>query len=197
MPERMNFASFYERPRFGSPRLPIGRVAGLMGSAAGVAVEAMLLDRRTSRTRSEPFPAADALLDAMPGPTEILFVYAVPGDGSVGRSCVSLHAGPEAVVVTASLPGMSMAASAEWVAEVCTKLYAAGLELAQRCVVAAGGECELDADLPTAAAALAAACARDSLAAWVACDADALPELPAGYALARRGVPCLLHRTIA
>jgi hypothetical protein len=189
MPERMSFACFYERPRFNGPRLPMGRVAELVGSKVGAPVEAMLLDYETGQTRTEPFPLAHRMLDYMPGPTELLSVYAVPGDGSPGRSCVGLHARPEAVVVTASLPDMSVAADAELVAGICTRLHAAGAEMAQCCVVAAGGECGFDADLPTAAAALAAACATDSLAAWVACDAEAFSELPDGYVLVRRNAP--------
>lgn len=190
MPERMSFACFYERPRFGGPRLPMARVAELVGGGKiGAPIEAMLLDCETGQTHTERFPLAARMLDAMPGPTELLSVYAVPDDGSPGRSHVGLHAGPDAVVVTASLPDMSVADDAELVAEVCTRLHAAGMELARRCVVAAGGECGLDAGLPTAAAALAAACAWDSLAAWIAYDADALPELPDGYVLARREAP--------
>jgi hypothetical protein len=104
-----------------------------------------------------------------PGPTEIFFAYYASRRFASGRVCISFHGGVTANSITVSLEDMTIAKDMPAILEACFRLRNIGSALASDCVVGAGGELELDAELASSDRALAELLKPLSLAQWIAC----------------------------
>jgi hypothetical protein len=168
--------------------------AAALPGLIGAPVETMVLDVQLDQQTVKPCGAAETLLRAHPARTQILFAYYASLHCEAGRVCVSFSQASAACVVTISLPDMAIAHDPEQVVAICLGLHAVGGVLAGACVVAAGGEIELDAELGSPARALANAMDPQSLAQWVACDDSLMGHQNLFQVVRRAGNTLVLKR---
>jgi hypothetical protein len=195
MPERFGFACFLSTPDVPSPASVISAAVAAFPDRIGSPIEAMVLDVRSNRSETQPWPTGETLLRRHPGPTELLFAYFASLRSNSGRVCVSFGWTKVAARITISFEDMAIADQEAEIQQACQRLHRLGFASAMDTVVAAGGEIGFDGELEAATQALATMLAPLSLAQWIACDAGILPQYHTYFGIiCRAGSTCVLRR---